>query len=140
MILKWFFDILSGESNINWLSMQYARYKSKKLDDYNRRYKESAKEEHLFEVPGAGEIMVSEHCNSRCGQAIGFSIGVSWGTHGFCGGVIGRDEAQRLSNYLLKKISECPETETEERIRREKEYQTLQEQRPSQSNESSKEL
>ena len=58
-----------------------------------------------FEVQGAGTLRVGRDCDDWCGTAIGFSIGVSWGGHGFAGGVMDQAEAVRLAHYILEK---CP--------------------------------
>jgi len=54
-----------------------------------------------YEVVGAGEIQISRSSNCKCGGVEGFSIAVSWGEHGFIGGVISKEEAWKL----VKKIS-----------------------------------
>lgn len=75
----------------------------------------------LFDVQGAGRIEISEQPHSMCGSAVGFSFGVSWGAYGFYGGVIGRDEAKKMAEYMLSEIAKCEETEEEERTRRTRE-------------------
>lgn len=76
-----------------------------------------------FEVQGAGEIEISKSPFSKTGTAVGFSFGVSWGRHGFCGGVLGRDEARRLANFILETVNAVPESEQDEMERRKREMQ-----------------
>ena len=70
-----------------------------------------------FKVPGAGDIFMSKECHTHTGSACGFSFGVEWGIHGFSGGVLGRNEAKRMAEFILQKCSEVRETEEEELIR-----------------------
>lgn len=70
-----------------------------------------------FEAPGAGHVELSKDCHCRCGGAVGFHIGVSWGQYGYTGGVIGRTEAIRMANFILKHCEGVTETEQEEYAR-----------------------
>lgn len=74
-----------------------------------------------FDVSGAGNIKIIKEPHSLCGESCGFSFGVSWGRYGYSGGVLGRDEAKRMAEFMLAKIAECDESEEDERIRKYKE-------------------
>ena len=77
------------------------------------------KEKYLyFEVPGAGKIQISDHCHCLISSAVGFSFGVEWTKHKYVGGVLGRDEALRMANYIIETCKEAPETMEEELKRR----------------------
>lgn len=118
MILTWFFKVISGESGINWLSKRFSRYQSDVIDKFNDKYVQNTiHESEFFECRGAGNLEFGTNPHCRCGNAVGFHIGVSWGRYGYGGGVIGRDNAKRLAELILQKISECQETEDEERAR-----------------------
>ncbi len=54
-----------------------------------------------FRVNGAGTIRISKDADFLCKGEMGFSIGVSWGKHGFAGGTIPREEARRLAEHIL---------------------------------------
>lgn len=58
-----------------------------------------------FDVPGAGKIQISRSTSVRTGSAEGFSFGVEWGRHGYAGGVLSREEAVRLSNFILRSVN-----------------------------------
>lgn len=58
-----------------------------------------------FEVPGAGYIHISNTLSHSTGNANGFGIGVSWGRHGYMGGVLDRKEAIRLAELILEKVA-----------------------------------
>ena len=58
-----------------------------------------------FEVPGAGKIQISNEPTSMTGGAFGFSFGVEWGAHGYCGGVIDKKEAVRLARHILRAVN-----------------------------------
>lgn len=57
-----------------------------------------------FDVIGAGRIEISKSADWKCGGKIGFSFGVEWGRNGFTGGVISREEAVLLAEYILNTI------------------------------------
>jgi len=54
-----------------------------------------------FEVHGAGKIRITKECNVLCCDKEGFSFGVEWGGYGFAGGVLARDDAKKLAEYIL---------------------------------------
>ncbi len=58
-----------------------------------------------FIVDGAGGLVISNSAGSRTGSAIGFSIGVEWGMHGYAGGVIDKKEAVRLAKHILRIVN-----------------------------------
>lgn len=66
-------------------------------------YKKDIENYEYFKVPGAGEIEISKYSNSECGVT-GFTFGVSWGEHGYTGGVLGKKEALRLANFIKTKL------------------------------------
>lgn len=122
-ILNWFFKRLRPKKP-NWLSIRFALWEHDRRKELNERIKKVYQEDGryaFFDVPGAGQIMISESVHYSCGNVIGFDFGVEWGGHGFCGGVIGRAEAKRLANFIMDKCSSVTETEQEERDRRDKE-------------------
>ena len=57
-----------------------------------------------IKVLGAGEIAISEDSNSVINGTFGFNFGVSWGRHGFIGGVLPREGARQLANHILQNI------------------------------------
>lgn len=75
----------------------------------------------VFQVPGAGYLAIGSIARARCGQSVGFSFGVSWGRNGYCGGVIGRTQAKRLAEHILKACEGIEESELDESFRRDKE-------------------
>lgn len=52
-----------------------------------------------FVVPGAGTLTIGQHW-SHTGGATGLSLAVSWGSHGYAGGVIDRAELIALRDYI----------------------------------------
>jgi len=67
----------------------------------------------LFPVTGAGIVSVSNSASASCGDTVGFSIGVSWGRHGYAGGVISRTEALKLAKHIIEACNACNMTEAE---------------------------
>jgi len=59
-----------------------------------------------FDVLGAGQIEISESANWQCGGKTGFGFGVEWGKHGYAGGVISREEAIKLAEFILNTVGE----------------------------------
>lgn len=122
MILLWLFEFIDGSTyegkfKGNWLSFKWHQYQNLKRSNIQKKWMKHAQSNVIyFEVPGAGEISLDKHPISRCGEAVGFSFGVSWGTHGFCGGVIGRSEAKRMASFILDTCEKYDAIETEEQI------------------------
>lgn len=114
MILNFLFSVITGENKITWLSIQFNRWQRKKHKETVMRHKSYRKDELYFNVPGAGEISISNHAHSSTGNVVGFSFGCTWGRHGLLGGVLGRDEAKRLSEFLISEINKCPLSMEEE--------------------------
>lgn len=56
----------------------------------------------FFEVQGAGDLQISKSSSWKTGTAEGFSIGVSWGQHGYAGGVMDMKEAEEMARHILK--------------------------------------
>jgi hypothetical protein len=82
-------------------------------DDLLRRQEPNLTGE-KFEVPGAGWIEISKDPHNHTVDRAGFGFGVSWGRHGYVGGVLGRMEAIRLAEYILEKCADLPLTERQE--------------------------
>jgi hypothetical protein len=57
-----------------------------------------------FTVNGSGILRITEDADFICGGQTGFSIGVEWSKHKFCGGVLSRDEAKRLAEHILNTL------------------------------------
>lgn len=57
-------------------------------------------------IPGAGELEVGQHLQAHCGPAVGACFGVSWGKHGYAGGVMDISEVVKLRDHLNKLIKE----------------------------------
>ncbi len=57
-------------------------------------------------VLGAGDIAISEDSNSMIAGTVGFEFGVSWGQHGYIGGVLPELGARELANHILKTLDE----------------------------------
>lgn len=120
-LLHIIFNLINPDNKVTWLSQRYHRWESNRHERRNRQYLKNCDTHEpslYFDVPGAGKIRMSEDCHSACGYVVGFSFGVEWGRYGFCGGVIGRDEAKRMAEFILKKCSETQEPMKEEYSRR----------------------
>jgi hypothetical protein len=129
-LLHLIFNSINPNIKVTWLSQRYHRWESSRIKRQNDNYRKNNNVPSIyFEVPGAGDICMSESCHHSTGQVVGFSFGVEWGRHGFCGGVIGRDEAKRMAEFILQKCAETTETMQEERermkIERDKYFKSL---------------
>lgn len=68
-----------------------------------------------FEVQGAGFISFSTDPHAWTGNVVGFHVGASWSKYGLgSGGVMGRAEAKRLAEFILKQIEGIDESEADE--------------------------
>ena len=81
---------------------------------YEESYRRINEDYMHFDVPGAGKIELGDNCHTSTGFVVGFSFGVEWGRHGYAGGVLGRDEAKRIAEYILNKCSEVNESMSDE--------------------------
>lgn len=119
MILQFIFRIIEPKSRTNWFSRRFHRWQSSLQDERNRAFKLTHRAEGctIFEVPGAGEIAISEWISITGGTA-GFSLSTSWGSYGLlAGGVLGLNEARRMGEFL---IAQCDkQTKTEEELYKE---------------------
>ena len=88
---------------IEWMVIPYEETYRTINDDYMH-----------FDVPGAGKIELGDNCHSCTGRVVGFNFGVEWGRYGYAGGVLGRDEAKRMAEYILNKCNEVDESMTDE--------------------------
>lgn len=114
-ILNLFFDIISGERKINWLSIKFSRYQEKKrAKEATQFIDDNIKDYVFFYVSGAGHLAFSKNSHHICEQQVGFHFGVSWGNYPFMGGVLGRDEAKKMADFILENISKCDKSESEE--------------------------
>lgn len=115
-LLNWFFCKITPVGKNTWLSVRYNRWRHSRLCRKNESYKRNPCEKvTFFNVPGAGEIAVSDSPTHLTGGAAGFGFSVSWSDGGLgCGGVLGITEAKRLANFILEKVA--TETRTEEEI------------------------
>lgn len=69
----------------------------------------------FFEVSGAGKIAISKGCHAHTGRSFGFDFGVSWGQYGYCGGVLDREVAKQLAEFILAEYDKItPEIKMEE--------------------------
>lgn len=119
-LLHLIFKALKPEQKTTWLSRRFSRWEIERHDKGNAQYlKTNTRPSVYFKVPGAGNICMSESCHHTTGRVVGFSFGVEWGIHGYCSGVIGRDEAKRMAEFILQKCAETAETMREERARME---------------------
>ncbi len=66
-----------------------------------------------FIVGGAGTLGVGKCVGGWSAGSYGFSIGVSWGQHGYSGGVLGINEAKRLAEHILEQLKYVEGTEQE---------------------------
>lgn len=119
-LLHIIFNLINPDHKVTWLSQRYHRWEHARHDKRNREYiKLDTNEPSIyFDVPGGGKIRMSENGHSVCGKAVGFSFGVEWGRYGYCGGVLGRDEAKRMAEFIIQKCSEIQEPMIEEYKRR----------------------
>ena len=116
-LLHFLFNQINPRTKVTWLSRQYHIWESNRQELQNRMYRNNINIPMIyFDVPGAGDICISEDCHHSTGKVVGFSFGVEWGRYGFSGGVIGRDEAKRMAEFILSKCNEVSETMEEERI------------------------
>lgn len=110
-LLHLIFDAINPDKKVTWISQRYHRWESSRMKKRNDNYRKNNFIPSLyFEVTGAGDVRMSESCHHSTGQVVGFSFGVEWGKHGFTGGVIGRDEAKKMAEFILQKCSETTET------------------------------
>lgn len=122
-LLHFIFNAINPDRKVTWLSQRYHRWESLRMKRRNDNYRKNNNATSIyFEVHGAGDVYMSKSCHHSTGQVVGFSFGVEWGRYGFCGGVIGRDEAKRMAEFILQKCSETTETmqEEKERLKRER--------------------
>lgn len=109
-LLHLIFNAFEPEGNTTWLSRSFSRWRTKKRDMQNARYLERHSDSSkCFKVAGAGDICIGNSCSDSTGRVVGFSFGVEWGQYGFIGGVLGRDEAKRMAEFILKKCAEASE-------------------------------
>jgi hypothetical protein len=117
-LLHLIFNAINPDGKVTWISQRYHRWERSRMKRQNENYRKNNNVPSIyFEVSGAGDICMSESCHDSTGQVIGFSFGVEWGRYGFFGGVIGRDEAKRMAEFILQKCAETTETMQEERER-----------------------
>lgn len=124
-VLHFIFNLINPHWKVTWLSMQYHRWENDRRKRDNDIYRKNASKDGeyiFFEVPGAGNICMSKSCHCSTGKVIGFLFGVEWGRYGFIGGVLGRDEAKRMADFILEKCSETTETMQEEIEKRHKKF------------------
>lgn len=57
-----------------------------------------------FKVPGAGHLRISNSANCKCGDAVGFAIGLGFETWN-PGGVIDKSDAKKLAEHILKVLN-----------------------------------
>ena len=62
----------------------------------------------FFEVVGAGKIQIGKLPDNECGDAKGFHVGVEWGNYGYAGGVIDKEEAKRLADFIYDRLGHMP--------------------------------
>jgi len=122
-VLHFIFNLIEPKRKVTWLSSSFFRWKyaRRKKDALNYRKQNNIPSKY-FDVLGAGDICISESCHHSTGQVVGFSFGVEWSSHPFCGGVLGRDEAVKMAEFILEKCGEVKETmkEEKERMKRER--------------------
>lgn len=86
------------------------------LKEANRAFERKFTNEYdtYFDVAGSAQIRVGNSCNSSTGSVTG---GISISTSCTPGGVISRQEAERLANHLLKtiKLDKMKEKEIEQK-------------------------
>ena len=117
-LLHFIFNLIKPERKVTWLSRSFSVWDHNRRKTNNFNYKKHNISPSLyFDVPGAGDIRISESCHLSTGNVVGFSFGVEWGNNGYVGGVLGRDEAKRLAEFINAKCSETNETMSEERAR-----------------------
>lgn len=54
----------------------------------------------VIPVSGAGDVKLETDSVNMCGSSVGLPIRVSWGSHGYAGGVIDAEEVRRLRDGL----------------------------------------
>jgi hypothetical protein len=115
-ILHFIFNLIEPKRKVTWLSSNFYRWRlyRRKNDAKNYRKYNNIPSKY-FDVSGAGDICISESCHHHTGQVVGFSFGVEWSSNPFFGGVLGRDEAVKMAEFILEKCSEVKETMQEEK-------------------------
>lgn len=119
ILLEWLFSKFQPSRGTTWLSRKFARWKYSQIQDKifdHISNPESKLFYDFYPVSGAGELEFGKSCRGSTGQSIGFHIGVSWGRHGFAGGVLDRNDAKILAEKILLEISTVtPEEDAEAR-------------------------
>jgi hypothetical protein len=115
-ILHFVFNLIEPKNKVTWLSSSFFRWRLDKQMEYVKNNRDTIKNEY-FDVPGAGDIRLSESCHHSTGKVVGFGFGVEWSDTPFIGGVLGRDEAKRLATFIIERCDETKETMYEEKKR-----------------------
>jgi hypothetical protein len=112
------FNAINPHKKSNWLSRRYHLWLYERQKEDNEKFRLLEKDKSVyFNVSGAGDIRISRDCHNWTGKVVGFSFGVEWGSRGFTGGVLGRDEAKRMAEFILTKCSDVNENMEDERQR-----------------------
>lgn len=106
-LLKYLFNYLHTKPSFH-------KWSTERIEAINRGVIANDKQDcALIEVVGGGYIRIAKDSNSQCGWVTGFSFGVSWGRHGFHGGVLSRQEAKLLSDIILIQLDKLTANENE---------------------------
>ena len=100
------FNIINPRYSTNWLSIKYNTWLSTRQKMENIQFRQNLSEPRIFfNVGGAGDICISESLNHKTANSYGFSFSVEWGRYGFIGGVIDKDEAKRMAEFILSNLN-----------------------------------
>lgn len=93
-----------GKATTTAISRSYHRFLSEKREEEKVLFKNrNCINGEFFKVTGAGDIYIGENCYTSCGKR-----------HVYYGGVLGRNEAIRMAQYILERTKNLTETEQEE--------------------------
>ncbi len=133
-LLHYFFNIIWPERGKNWLSIRFARWFFNNLRKQEKLWEEAntgikSRNPHQFfgYTDKHRGVAVSESINWSSGDRIGLSFAQPYGCFGYVHTTIGRREAKRMAEFILERIATETESEEDQLIRQEKEYEALKE-------------
>jgi hypothetical protein len=114
-LLHFIFEKINPSNKVTWLSVQYHKWEYERRDRRISNFRKNINFPiNYYNIAGAGDICVSQNCDHVTGKVVGFSFGVEWSNHPFHGGVLGRDEAEKLAKFILLKCAEKTESMDDE--------------------------
>jgi len=74
--------------------------------DTIKHLSEKAEDFHYIDIAGAGRLRIGKKPNTSTINKTGFQLGVSWGRHGYAGGVLDREAAKRLVECINNALAD----------------------------------